>query len=173
MKQERENEKAQKPEGYVETDKDETLATSGLKDSNAVNGNTDPQATNPSSSGNGSNNGNTKTGGSNLDSTLRGVLESDLDQRGWFSRREEKRRTFWHVYCTDRYYSLVTGCPCSFTVDANSIIMTRLPSYSNSIFNNNNVNGGNGDGITSQRVNPNETNNTDQKYGNDEDAEDE
>ncbi|VEU19825.1 DEKNAAC100041 [Brettanomyces naardenensis] len=41
---------------------------------------------------------------------------------------EEKRRVFWEVYAIDKWYSLVTGLPCAFSVDSRSLICTKLPS---------------------------------------------
>ncbi|KAF6012657.1 hypothetical protein HII12_002179 [Brettanomyces bruxellensis] len=41
---------------------------------------------------------------------------------------EEKRRVFWEVYAIDKWYSLVTGLPCAFSIDSRSLICTKLPS---------------------------------------------
>ncbi|OUM51044.1 hypothetical protein BVG19_g125 [[Candida] boidinii] len=49
------------------------------------------------------------------------------DSEPEMSRIEESRRTFWQVYCMDRYYSLVSGHPCSLYNDKITRIYTRLP----------------------------------------------
>ncbi|GMG21847.1 unnamed protein product [Ambrosiozyma monospora] len=41
---------------------------------------------------------------------------------------EEKRRMFWDIYALDKWYSLITGLPCSIVSDTTSAIFTKLPS---------------------------------------------
>ncbi|OWB56580.1 hypothetical protein B5S28_g2487 [[Candida] boidinii] len=54
-------------------------------------------------------------------------FDTSEDSEPEMSRIEESRRTFWQVYCMDRYYSLVSGHPCSLYNDKITRIYTRLP----------------------------------------------
>ncbi len=53
-------------------------------------------------------------------------VDDNLDQE--IPLVEEKRRVFWEVYAIDKWYSLVTGLPCAFSIDSRSLICTKLPS---------------------------------------------
>ncbi|ODV85324.1 hypothetical protein CANARDRAFT_165850 [[Candida] arabinofermentans NRRL YB-2248] len=53
-------------------------------------------------------------------------LDDGLDSE--ITLAEEARRTFWEVYIVDKWYSAVSGMPCAFSIDSNSVIFTLLPS---------------------------------------------
>ncbi|KAJ5983789.1 Transcription factor [Penicillium waksmanii] len=58
-----------------------------------------------------------------LDGTGLDVKQSMFPPKDW-TEREERRRTFWMAFCTDRYASIGTGWP--MVIDENDI-MTNLP----------------------------------------------
>ncbi|KAJ5454336.1 uncharacterized protein N7458_005292 [Penicillium daleae] len=58
-----------------------------------------------------------------LDGNGLDVKQSILPPKDW-TEREERRRTFWMAFCTDRYASIGTGWP--MVIDENDI-MTNLP----------------------------------------------